>query len=79
MAKIKSKHGMSVAEGTCWFFLNLCTIGLTYPAYRARKHKLDRVTTTYIPYRIARRLVRGLTAAELPRVPLLCTLTQWRD
>ncbi len=46
--KIKSKHGMTVAEGTFWFFASICTLGLAYPAYRARKHNLDRTTTTYL-------------------------------
>jgi len=46
--KIKSKHGMSVAEGTFWFFACICTVGVAYPFYRARKHKLDRTTTTVI-------------------------------
>lgn len=48
MSKAVSKHGMSVAEGTFWFFACICTLGLAYPAYRARKHKLDRTTTTVI-------------------------------
>jgi len=47
--KIKSRHGMSVAEGTFWAFAIICTCGLAYPAYRARKHSLDRTTTTYLP------------------------------
>ncbi len=48
MTTIKSTHGMSVAEGTVWAIVIVCTCGLAYPAYRARKHKLDRTTTTRI-------------------------------
>lgn len=39
---------MSVAEGTIWWFMIFCTCGLAYPAYRARKHKLDRTTVTVL-------------------------------
>lgn len=46
--KAVSKHGMSVAEGTFWFFAVICSCGIAYPAYRARKHKLDRTTVTHI-------------------------------
>lgn len=42
--KVTGTKGMSVAEGTVWAFLCVCTCGLAYPAYRARKHKLDRTT-----------------------------------
>lgn len=49
MAKIKSKHGMSVAEGSVHAFLIVFTFGLWYPVYRARKHSVDRTTTTYVP------------------------------
>ena len=48
MTTIKSRHGMSVIEGTFWFFACIFTLGLAYPAYRARKHKLDRTTVTHI-------------------------------
>lgn len=48
MTKIaKSKSGMSVIEGWCWAFAVTCSVGMLYPAYRARKHSLDRTTTTY--------------------------------
>ena len=46
--KIVSTRGMSVAEGSLWAFAILCTCGLAWPFYRARKHKLDRTTTTVI-------------------------------
>ena len=46
--KIKSKHGMSVAEGLVHWTLIFCTCGLWYPVYRARKHSVDRTTTTVI-------------------------------
>jgi len=49
MTKIKSKHGMSVIEGCCWAFAVVCSVGILYPAYRARKHSLDRTTTTRLP------------------------------
>ena len=45
---IKSKHGMSAIEGMCWAFAIICSCGLAYPAYRARKHSVDRTTTTYL-------------------------------
>lgn len=38
--------GMSVLEGTFWFFAVVCSCGLLYPVYRARKHKLDRTFRT---------------------------------
>ena len=47
-ATIKSKHGMSLAEGAVHFFMIMCTAGLWYPVYRARKHSVDRTTTTYL-------------------------------
>lgn len=46
--EIVSTSGMSVAEGTFWFFAVLCSCGFLYPMYRARKHKLDRITRTRI-------------------------------
>lgn len=36
--KITSKHGMSVAEGAFHAMRIVCTCGLWYPVYRARKH-----------------------------------------
>jgi hypothetical protein len=45
---IKSKHGMSVAEGLFHAFMVICTCGFWYPVYRARKHAVDRTTTTYL-------------------------------
>jgi hypothetical protein len=45
---IKSKHGMSVAEGVLHAFMTVCTCGLWYPVYRARKHAVDRTTTTIL-------------------------------
>jgi hypothetical protein len=47
--KVKSKHGMSVIEGAGHAVAIACTAGLWYPVYRARKHGLDRTTTTYLP------------------------------
>lgn len=49
MPKIKSTHGMSVAEGAFWFFAVLMTFGFAYPVYRMRKRKLDRTTVTRLP------------------------------
>lgn len=46
--EIVSTTGMSVAEGTFWFCAVLCSCGILYPAYRARKHKLDRTTRTKV-------------------------------
>ena len=46
--KVVSKHGMSVAEGTVHWFMIVCTCGLWWPVYRARKHAADRTTTTVI-------------------------------
>ena len=46
--KIESTSGMSVTEGAIWWFAIICTCGLAYPAYRARKHKADRTTTTIV-------------------------------
>jgi hypothetical protein len=46
--KIKSRSGMSVAEGAVWAVLIVCTCGFAYPLYRARKHSVDRTTTTYL-------------------------------
>lgn len=46
--KIKSKHGMSVAEGAVHALLIFITCGLWYPVYRARKHSVDRTTTTVL-------------------------------
>lgn len=45
---IKSKHGMSVIEGLFHGLMICCTVGLWYPVYRARKHAVDRTTTTYL-------------------------------
>jgi hypothetical protein len=42
-----SSTGMSVAEGMLHWLLIMCTCGLWYPFYRARKHKLDRTLRTY--------------------------------
>jgi hypothetical protein len=47
--KVRSKHGMSAAEGMVHAFMIVCTCGLWYPVYRARKHAADRTTTTYLP------------------------------
>jgi hypothetical protein len=46
--KITTVSGMSVAEGSIWWLMIMCTCGLAYPAYRARKHKLDRTARTII-------------------------------
>ena len=46
--KITSKSGMSVAETLAHWTAVLCTCGLWYPVYRARKHAADRTTTTII-------------------------------
>jgi len=46
--KIKSKRGMSVIEGAFHALMIVCTCGLWYPVYRARKHAADRTTTTII-------------------------------
>lgn len=48
MAKIRSRHGMSVAEGTAWWLAVIFTCGLAYPLYRARKHQADRTTVTVV-------------------------------
>lgn len=45
---IKSKTGMSVAEGAVHWFLIFVTCGFWYPAYRARKHAANRTTTTRV-------------------------------
>ncbi len=45
---IKSKHGMSVIEGLFHAFMIMCTCGIWWPVYRARKHAVDRTTTTYL-------------------------------
>lgn len=47
-ATIKSRHGMSVAEGTFHALMIIFTCGIWYPVYRARKHGVDRTTTTYL-------------------------------
>jgi hypothetical protein len=46
--QIITRKGMSVAEGALWAFAIVMTLGLAYPAYRARKHKLDRTSRTYV-------------------------------
>ncbi len=46
--KITSKRGMSVIEGAFHAFMIIRTAGLWYPVYRARKHAVDRTTTTII-------------------------------
>lgn len=43
----KSRSGMSVLEGAFHALMIMCTMGLWYPVYRARKHAVDRTTTTY--------------------------------
>lgn len=45
---IKSRHGMSVAEGLFHALMIMCTCGVWYPVYRSRKHAVDRTTTTYL-------------------------------
>jgi hypothetical protein len=45
---IKSKHGMSAAEGMVHAVLIVCTAGLWLPVFLARKHAVDRTTTTYL-------------------------------
>ena len=46
--KIVSKHGMSVLEGAFHGLMIMCTCGFWYPVYRARKHSVDRTTTTVL-------------------------------
>lgn len=46
--EITSTTGMSTGEGLFWFFAVLCSCGMLYPFYRARKHHLDRTTRTRI-------------------------------
>jgi len=49
MAKtITTTTGMSVGEGLVWVFLVTVSCGILYPVYRARKHKLNRTSTTFI-------------------------------
>jgi cbb3-type cytochrome oxidase subunit 3 len=48
MAKITSRRGMSVAEGAFHAFMIICTCGVWYPVYRARKHQADRTTVTVL-------------------------------
>lgn len=43
----ESKSGMSAVEGLVHALMIVCTCGLWYPLYRARKHAADRTTTTY--------------------------------
>lgn len=45
---IKSTSGMSVGEILVHWTMIICTFGMWYPVYRARKHKADRTTTTVI-------------------------------
>jgi hypothetical protein len=45
---ITSKHGMSAVEGMFHWTMIVCTVGIWYPVYRARKHAADRTTRTYI-------------------------------
>jgi len=49
MTKVKSRTGISGAEGLVHGLLIMFTCGLWYPVYRARKHALDRTTTTCLP------------------------------
>lgn len=46
--KITSTSGMSIGEGLAWWVMIICTCGLAWPLYRARRHKLNRTTTTVI-------------------------------
>jgi hypothetical protein len=45
-AVARTRSGMSVAEGTFHGLMIVCTMGLWYPIYRARKHQADRTSTT---------------------------------
>lgn len=46
--KITTKTGMSAAEGGFWLLAVVFSCGLAYPAYRLRKHQLDRTSRTVI-------------------------------
>ena len=48
MAVIKSKSGMSVAEGTFHAFRIACTCGFLHPVYRMHKHQAGCTTKTYV-------------------------------
>ena len=39
---------MSVMEGAFHWFMIICTCGMWYPVYRARKHNADRTTKTHL-------------------------------